>query len=308
VVGLGTADIGGGSIYGWAPRDENESVATVRRALELGINWLDTAPAYGDGRAEEIVRRALAGGREGVIIATKCSVRTHCAKFPPCSIAEGIRCQLEASLRRLDLETIDLYQIHWPASDIAETEEAWSAVADLVRAGKVRYGGVSNFSLEQLERAQAIHPVASLQPPYSMLTRDAERLLPYCAAHGIGVISYSPMQSGILTGRFTREYVVGLPQTDWRLTGPHFHEPRLSANLALVERLRTLAERSGRTVAELAIAWVLRRLEVAAAIVGARRPSQIEETASAGDWTLSPEEIAEVEDLLAGAAAVSRDA
>jgi aryl-alcohol dehydrogenase-like predicted oxidoreductase len=204
------------------------------------------------------------------------------------------------------VEAIDLYQIHWP-HDEEHLEEAWSTIADLIREGKVRYGGVSNFSVEQLKRVQAIHPVASLQPPYSMLRRGIEEeLLAYCAANDIGVIAYSPMQAGLLTGAFTKERVANLPDDDWRKQNSHFQEPELSANLALVEKLRPIAERNGRTVAQLAIAWVLRRplrlrsgqAEVTAAIVGARRPSQIEETAPAGDWVLSEEDVAEIDALL----------
>lgn len=296
-IGLGTADIGGGWAYGGTARDDAESIATVHRALDLGINWIDTAPTY--GRAEEVAGRALAGRREGVIIATKCSTRYfQCARYPPCSKTQSVRCQVEASLRRLNVEVIDLCQIHWPDSDEGN-EEAWGAMADLIREGKVRYAGVSNFNVEQLKRVQAIHPVASLQPPYSMLDRGIEKdLLAYCVANDIGVIAYSPMQSGLLTGRFTREYVTGLPVHDWRKAGEHFQEPRLSVNLEFVERLRPIAERNGRTVGQLAIAWVLQRPEVTAAIVGARKPSQIEETAPAGDWILSAEESAEIGALI----------
>lgn len=292
-IGLGTADIAGGQPYGGAPRDDTESIATTHRALDLGINWLDTAPLYGDGRAEELCRRALASRQEHLIIATKVAVRSSQGKV------KDIRRQLESSLRRLGVEAIDLYQIHWPDRDDRVNEEAWGMIADLIREGKVRYAGVSNFTVPQLQRLQAIHPVSSVQPPYNMLAREIEQdLLPYCAAHDIGVIAYSPMQSGILTGRFTREYVESLPAGDWRKSNPHFHEPQLSADLALVGKLRAIAARHGRTVAELAIAWVLRRPEVTAAIVGARRPSQIEETAPAGDWVLSPADIAEIEALL----------
>ena len=217
---------------------------------------------------------------------------------PPCSKAQSVRCQVEASLQRLNVEVIDLYQIHWPGSD-EDIEEAWGTIADLIREGKVRYASVSNFNVEQLKRVQAIHPVASLQPPYSMLERGIEKdLLAYCAANDIGVIVYSPMQSGLLTGRFTREYVASLPATDWRMRQLHFQEPRCSANLEFVEKLRPISERNGCTVAQLAIAWVLRRPEIAAAIAGARRPSQVEETAPAGDCVLSAEDIAEIDALV----------
>jgi aryl-alcohol dehydrogenase-like predicted oxidoreductase len=243
-----------------------------------------------------------------VIIATKCGLVWDEGSTTPYGRlkAESVRREAEASLRRLKVEVIDLYQIHWPNPD-ADIEEAWGVIADLIREGKVRYSGVSNFSVEQLKRVQAIHPVASLQPPYSMLRRGTEAdLLPYCAANDIGVIVYSPMQAGLLTGKFTKERVTNLPDEDWRKGSSAFREPELSANLAFVEKLRPIAERNGRTVAQLAIAWVLRRplrlrsgqAEVTAAIVGARRPSQIEETAPTGDWVLSAEDIAEIDALL----------
>jgi aryl-alcohol dehydrogenase-like predicted oxidoreductase len=301
-VGLGTWAIGGGGwAHGWGPQDDAESMAAIRRALGLGINWIDTAAVYGLGHSEEIIGRALAGWRDEVIIATKCSLVWEEGSTTPYGRlkAESVRREAEASLRRLNVEVIDLYQIHWPDPD-EDVEEAWGVIADLIREGKVRYGGVSNFSVEQLKRVQVIHPVASLQPPYSMLRRDIEEdLLPYCAANGIGAIVYSPMQAGLLTGKFTRERVANLPDDDWRKRNSRFQEPDLSTNLAFVEKLRPIAERNGRTVAQLVIAWVLRRPEVTAAIVGARRPSQIEETAPAGDWVLSAEDVAEIDALLA---------
>ncbi|MFB0534767.1 MAG: aldo/keto reductase [Anaerolineae bacterium] len=317
-VGLGTWAIGGGGwAYGWGPQDDAESIAAIHRALDLGINWIDTAAVYGLGHSEEIIGRAIrstgsgrrAGRRDEVVIATKCGLVWDEGSTTPYGRlkAESVRREVEASLRRLNVATIDLYQIHWPDPD-RDIEEAWSVIADLIREGKVRYGGVSNFSVEQLKRVQAIHPVTSLQPPYSMLRRGIEEdLLAYCAANDIGVIVYSPMQAGLLTGKFTPERVARLPDDDWRKRNPHFREPELGANLALVEKLRPIAERTGRTVAQLAIAWVLRRplrlrsgqAEVTAAIVGARRPSQIEETAPAGDWVLSAEDVAEIDALLA---------
>jgi aryl-alcohol dehydrogenase-like predicted oxidoreductase len=309
-VGLGTWAIGGGGwAFGWGPQDDAESIAAIRHALDLGINWIDTAAVYGLGHSEEIIGQAIADRRDEVIIATKCSrVWDEGSTTPYGRLkAESVRREAEASLHRLNVEVIDLYQIHWPNPD-QDIEEAWGVIADLIREGKVRYGGVSNFGVEQLKRVQAIHPVASLQPPYSMLRRDVEKdLLPYCAANGIGVIAYSPMQAGLLTGKFTKERAANLPDEDWRKRNSYFQEPELSANLVLVEKLRPIAERNGRTVAQLAIAWVLRRplrlrsgqAEVTAAIVGARRPSQIEETAQAGDWVLSAEDIAEIDTLLA---------
>jgi aryl-alcohol dehydrogenase-like predicted oxidoreductase len=213
--------------------------------------------------------------------------------------ADSIRQEVEDSLRRLNVEVIDLYQIHWPNPD-EEIEEGWSTIAELIKEGKVRYGGVSNFNVEQLKRAQAIHPVTSLQPPYSMIVRDVEdEILPFCAENNIGVIVYSPMQAGLLTGKMTKERVNSFPDDDWRKGSPNFQEPELSLNLELVEKLKPIAERHNHSLPELAIAWTLRRPEVTGAIVGARRPSQIEQTVGAGSWRLSQEDIADIETLLA---------
>jgi aryl-alcohol dehydrogenase-like predicted oxidoreductase len=295
-VGFGAASIGGGRAYGGAERDEKESIATVHRALDLGINWIDVAPAYGHGCAEELVGRALSGRSGHVYVATKCGRRWHQDGRPYGSLkAESIREEVEASLRRLNVEVIDLYQVHWPRPE-EDLEEAWGAIADLIRAGKVRYAGASNFSVAQLERVQAIHPVASLQPPYSILDRRIEReLLPYCAANDIGVIVYSPMQAGLLTGKFDREHIAGLPPGDWRLRLRAFKEPQLTKNLACVEALRSIVVQFDRPLAQLAVAWTLHRPEVTAAIVGARRPSQIEESAPAGGWVLSGAVLQEIE-------------
>ncbi len=298
-IGLGTWALGGVWQYGWGPQDDRESLAAIRRALDLGINWIDTAPAYGLGRSEEVLGRAIQGMSQKPIVATKCGRGWDKAgrlvgDLKPASI----RAEAEASLRRLEVEVIDVYQIHWPQPD-EDIEEGWGAIADLVRAGKVRYAGVCNFSLAQLKRIQPIHPVASLQPPYSMLAREVEsELLAYCAANNIGVVAYSPMQKGLLTGKFSRERVENLDESDHRRRDPDFQEPRLSANLELAEALRVLAGKRGRTVAQLAVAWVLRRPEVTAAIVGARRPSQIEETAAAAEWGLSQEDIETIDALL----------
>lgn len=303
-VGFGTATIGGGRAYGWTPADDAESIAAIHRALELGVNWIDTAFFYGDGNAERLTGEAIAALPAKVAvtipIATKCLVDRKYIQHPNDSIAQGIVHQAESSLQRLNREVIDLYQIHWPPKDEDVIEEAWSAMAELVKAGKIRYAGVSNFNVDQLRRAQAIHPIASLQPPYSMLNRTIEKeLLPYCAANKIGVIAYSPMQSGLLTGNLTREYVASLPAADWRKkTDPSFRDPRLSEILAFVDQLRPIAERHGRTVGQLAIAWSLRRSDITAVIIGGRSPAQVEETVPAGDWTLSIEDINEIESLL----------
>jgi aryl-alcohol dehydrogenase-like predicted oxidoreductase len=301
-IGLGSWAIGGGGwAYAWGPQEDADSIATIHRALELGVNWIDTAAVYGLGHAEEVVGRALAGRRDKCIVATKCGRlwQTGDKNIYSRLSASSVRGELEASLRRLGTDYIDLYQIHWPTPE-EEMEEGWTEIARQVEAGKVRYAGVSNFSVEQLKRAAKIHPVASLQPPYSMLRREAEtELLPYCRSNGIGIIVYSPMQAGLLTGKFNKERVAALPEDDWRKTSSHFREPELSRNLRLVEGLKAIAARRGGSAAELAIAWVLRRPEVTAAIVGGRRPQQVEQTAAAADWELTAEEIAEVERLLA---------
>jgi aryl-alcohol dehydrogenase-like predicted oxidoreductase len=299
-IGLGTWAMGGGDWkFSWGPQDDAESIRTIHRALDLGINWIDTAAVYGLGHSEEIVGRALHALRDRPLVATKCE---RCwdegGRIIPRLTKESVHAEVEASLRRLGIDALDLYQIHWPQPD-EDIEEGWAAIADLIRAGKVRFGGVSNFSLSQLQRVHSIHPVTSLQPPYSMLARGIESdLLPYCAAQGIGVIGYSPMQKGLLTGKVTTPWVAALPADDHRRSDPRFQEPQLSANLARAEVLSKIAAESGITLPQLAIAWVLRRPELTAAIVGARRPDQIEQTIAGGDWQLSEAQIAAIEDVL----------
>jgi aryl-alcohol dehydrogenase-like predicted oxidoreductase len=300
-IGLGTWAIGGGDwTWGWGPQDDEESMAAIIRSIEKGINWIDTAPAYGLGHSEEIVGKALKKLQRRPIVATKCGIEwdnnrksTHELK------GESIRREVEASLKRLGVDVIDLYQIHWPEPD-SELEPAWQQIANMVKEGKVRYAGVCNCSIEQLKRIQPIHPVASLQPPYSMIERGAEEsgLLDYCREHNIGVVAYSPMQKGLLTGKFNKQRVQELPAEDHRRNDPNFQEPRLTANLDLVKKLTILAKKHGKTPAQMAIAWVLRRPEVTSAIVGARRPSQVEETVLAGDLVLSLEDINTIDGLL----------
>ena len=300
-VGLGTWAAGGGSRYGWGPQPDDVSIAAIHRGLDLGITWLDTAPGYGPNHSEEVVGKAIKGRRDEVFIATKCGIlwKEDGSDIYGNLKKESIRREVEDSLRRLQVDVIDLYQIHWPRPPEG-IEEGWGTIADLIKEGKVRYGGVSNFSVDQLKRIQPIHPVASLQPPYSMINRNAEdELLPFCAENDIGVIVYSPMERGLLTGKMTRERIAQMPEDDHRQRYGPFQEPQLSANLDLVEGLRPIAQRHGRTLAQLALAWVLRRPEVTGAIVGTRRPSQIEDTAQAADWTLSAEEVAEIDQLLA---------
>ncbi len=301
VIGLGAWAIGGaGWKFSWGSQDDRDSVATIRRALELGVNWIDTAPVYGTGHSEEVVGEAIKGLSTRPIIATKCGRRWDDQRVPFATIKrESVLAEVDECLTRLGVECIDLYQMHWPQPD-GDIEEGWGAMADAVKAGKIRHIGVCNYNIAQLKRIQPIHPVASLQPPYSMLVRDVEaELLPYCAAQGIGVVAYSPMQKGILTDAFTRERVAALPKDDHRAQyDARFQEPELSNNLALVDGLKPIAQASGHSVAQLALAWVLRRPEVTSAIVGARRPAQIEETVGAGDFVLSAAEIAAVNALL----------
>ncbi len=299
-VGLGTWAMGGPWEYGWGPQDDEEAIGAVLAALEAGINWIDTAPAYGLGHSEELIRQALERAGNKPIIATKCGILWNEKKQKiNCLKRQSVRDECHASLKRLGVETIDLYQIHWPDPD-EDMEEAWEEMTRLKDEGKTRYIGVSNFNVEQIKRAEKIHPVASLQPPYSMLHREVEdELLEYCADNNIGVLAYSPMQRGLLTGKFSAERLASLPQDDHRRRSSDFREPQFSATIELVESLKKIAERNGKTCAQLALSWVLRRPEVTAAIAGARRPDQIKETAPASDWNLSQEDIEEIEQLLA---------
>lgn len=299
-IGLGTFPIGGADWEaGWGPQDDKESIATIRYALELGINWIDTAPAYGLGRAEKVVHEAVNTLRDRPAVATKCGlIWGKDRKIQNVLKKESIRREVEDSLKRLALDVIDLYQIHWPVPD-EDIEEAWTAIAELVEEGKIRYAGVCNCSVEQLERLMKIHRIASLQPPYSMIIRDVEeQALKYCKKHKIGVISYSPMQRGLLTGKYSKENVDNLDKKDHRRREPYFQEPEFGVNLKLIDRLRPIAEENNRSPAQLAIAWVLRRKEITAAIVGARHPSQIEGTVGAGDWVLSKKEIKAIDNIL----------
>lgn len=299
-VGLGTWAMGGPWQFGWGPQDDSEAVAAITKALEVGINWIDTAPAYGLGHSEELIGKVLKQMGEKPIIATKCGLLWNEKKEKVCCLKkQSIRDECHASLKRLGVEVIDLYQMHWPTPD-EDVEQAWEEMAKFVSEGKVRYLGVSNFTLEQIRRVQEIHPVASLQPPYSMLHREVEdELLDYCAQNDIGVVAYSPMHRGLLTGKFSPERLSGLPIDDHRRRNPDFHDPQFTATLELVEQLRPVAERNGRTLSQLAISWVLRRPEITAAIAGARRPEQIVETVPASDWNLSEQDIEQIEQLLA---------
>jgi len=299
-VGLGTWAMGGPWEYGWGPQDDDEARATIHEALDAGINWIDTAPAYGLGHSEELVGQVLRQTSHKPYIATKCGILWNEKRQKVTHLKrDSIRRECEDSLRRLGIDVIDLYQMHWPDPE-EDIEEAWEEMARLADEGKVRYIGVSNFSVEQMERVSKIHPVSSLQPPYSMLHREVEEeLLGYCAAHNMGVVVYSPMQRGLLTGKFSHERLAALARDDHRLRMPEFKDPQFSATLETVEGLKKIAKRNGRTCAQLAVSWVLRRSEVTAAIVGARRPGQIKETVQASQWDLSGADMDEIERLLA---------
>ena len=307
-VGYGAWAIGGsGWQFGWGSQDDNDSIAAIHRALELGVNWIDTAAVYGLGHSEEVVGAALkswSGPRPYVF--TKCGRSWDKEGNVGIALnADSIRREVEDSLRRLSLDVIDLYQIHWPPNpDSAELEEGWSTLASLQRQGKVRWIGVSNFNVQQLRRAQALAPVTSLQPRYSLVHREAEdEVLPYCLRENIGVIVYSPMASGLLTGAMTRERAAKLPKDDWRRTHPDFTEPNLSRNLALVERLQEIARRHDRSAGEVAIAWTLHNPAVTGAIVGARNARQAEGVMRAGELRLTDEEVNEIEAFVAETAA-----
>ena len=303
-LGLGTWAIGGEGALGWGPQDDAESIATIRHAVESGINWIDTAAIYGFGHAEKIVAQALKDidSNNRPYLFTKCSlIWDEKLNFSHNMKAESIRKEVEDSLKRLDVDVLDLYQIHWPTwppgSPDPDIEEAWTTLAELKEQGKVRAIAVSNFNVSQLERAQKISPITSLQPPYSMLMRDIENeILPYCGKNNIGVIAYSTMHNGLLTGKMTRERIEALHETDWRKhMNPAFKEPHLTKNLELVELLTDIGDRYGRTPAEVAIAWTLRLPAVTGAIVGARRPDQIDGIIGAMDFRLSESELDEIQ-------------
>ena len=299
-LGIGAWAIGGsGWRFSWGPQDDKESVAAIRKALESGMNWIDTAAVYGLGHSEEVVGRSLEGIPHRPYIFTKCErVWNERGELSGSLKAVSLRRECEASLRRLKVDVIDLYQIHWPLPD-EDLEEGWTTLAKLKEEGKVRYIAVSNFNVSQMQRAQAIAPITSLQPPYSMLAREVEKeILPYCAEQNIGVIVYAPMRSGLLSGAMTRERAGALPDDDWRRRDPDFQEPKLSRHLQLVDLLRSIGKRHGRTPGEVAIAWTLRHPAVTAAIVGLRRPEQVSGIIGAGEFRLSSEEIGEIDSFL----------
>src|SRR5262245_59899606 len=300
-LGVGAWAMGGaGWLFSWSHQDDDASISAIHAALDAGMNWIDTAAVYGLGHSEEVVAKALEGRANRPYVFTKCArVWDENRQIGKSLKADSIRRECEASLRRLRTDVIDLYQMHWPEPD-EDVEEGWSTMAKLKAEGKVRWIGASNFNVAQLKRAQAIAPITSLQPPYSMVRREIEpEVLPHCAATGVGVIAYSPMASGLLTGAMTRERIAAFPADDWRKEkNKHYQEPLLSRNLKLVELLKEIAHSHGRTPGEVAIAWVLRHPAVTAAIVGARRPGQLKELIGAAEWRLPAEDEGRVEQFL----------
>jgi len=301
-IGFGAWAIGGGNWeFAWGPQDDNESIAAIHRALDLGINWIDTAAIYGLGHSEEVVARAVkswSGPRP--LVFTKCSMRWKANRSIYRSLtAKSLTQELDSSLRRLGVEVIDLYQIHWPNPE-EEIEEGWETLARFKQQGKIRWIGVSNFSVDQMKRAQAIAPITSLQPPYSMLRRAIEaEVLPFCQANNIGVINYSPMVSGLLTGAMTAERVAAFPADDWRRKAAEFNEPKLTRNLRLVELLRAIGSEHGVSAGVVAVAWTLHNPAITAAIVGGRSAAQVDGLAPALEFRLTEPEFQRIQQFLA---------
>jgi aryl-alcohol dehydrogenase-like predicted oxidoreductase len=301
-IGFGAWAIGGGGwAFAWGAQDDSDSIASIREAIDLGINWIDTAAVYGLGHSEEVVAKALEGVTNRPYVFTKCARVWDANRQIGKSLkADSVRRECEASLKRLKVDVIDLYQIHWPEPD-EDIEEGWQAVVKLKEEGKVRWIGVSNFNAEQMGRIAKYGPITSLQPPYSLVRREIEpEVLSYCEAHDIGVIAYSPMASGLLTGAMTRERIAALPADDWRKEkNKQYQEPLLTRNLKLVELLRRIGLPHDKTPGQVAIAWVLRDPVVTGTIVGARRPGQLRELVGAAEWRLTTQEILRIEQFLA---------
>jgi aryl-alcohol dehydrogenase-like predicted oxidoreductase len=298
-IGFGSWAVGGGDWqFSWGPQDDNDSIAAIHKALELGINWIDTAAVYGLGHSEEVVARALKTTSHKPYIFTKCGL-VWGEKREANNDLKQIRREAEDSLRRLGVDTIDLYQVHWPKPE-EEIEEAWAVMADLQKQGKVRWIGVSNFSVEQMERVSKIAPITSNQPPYSMLNRAVEpAILPYCQKNNIGVINYAPMHSGLLTGAMTKERVANLTTDDFRRKAKNYQEPLLSRNLAVADFLSTIGKKHNVSAGVVAIAWTLHHPAITAAIVGGRNAKQVEGVIPATTFRLSEEEFAEIQGYLA---------
>ncbi|MBI5083726.1 MAG: aldo/keto reductase [Acidobacteria bacterium] len=299
-LGIGAWAMGGGGwAFSWGAQDDAESIGAIRAAVDAGMNWIDTAAVYGLGHSEEVVAKAVEGLASPPYIFTKCESCWHeSGRIIRRLKRESVRRECEDSLRRLKVDVIDLYQIHWPEPD-EDIEEAWEEMLRLKEAGKVRWIGVSNFNVAQLQRIGRLGPITSLQPPYNLLAREIEaEMLPYCAEHNIGVLCYSPMHSGLLTGKMTRERIATMDPDDHRQRRPHFQEPLLSRNLALVELLRAIGARHGRSPGEVAIAWTLRRPEVTASITGLRSAEQLEGVIGAAEFRLTAEEVDQIEGFL----------
>jgi aryl-alcohol dehydrogenase-like predicted oxidoreductase len=299
-VGFGAWALGGGGwLYSWGSQDDHESIAAIHHALDLGINWIDTAAGYGLGHSEEVVGQTLTGMAERPYVFTKCSLPwNERGEFIASLKRDSIRRECEDSLRRLKLDVIDLYQIHWPRPD-EEIEEGWATLAELQSEGKVRWIGGSNFSVSQIRRVEAIAPISSLQPPYSLIRPEVEHeILPYCQEHNIGVIVYSPMYSGLLSGKMTAERIKNMPSDDWRQRDPEFQMPRLEQNLRMVSILTEIGKRHGVEPGAVAIAWTLCHPAVTGAIVGARRPSQVDGIFPSALFQLSPQETEQLNDMI----------
>jgi aryl-alcohol dehydrogenase-like predicted oxidoreductase len=299
-IGIGAWAMGGGDwAFSWGHQEDDQSIAAIHTALDAGVNWIDTAAIYGLGHSEEVVGKAIAGRANRPYVFTKCSLVWNEQRQISRSLkADSIRREVEASLRRLKVDAIDLYQIHWPDPE-PDIEEGWQTLVQLKKEGKVRHIGVSNFNVAQMKRAQSVAPITSLQPPYNIVTSDIEKeVLPFCREQGIGVIVYSPMKSGLLTGKMTRERIAKLPPDDFRPRTVSFKEPLLTRNLGLVEVLRGIGERHGHTPGEVAIAWALRDPVVTGAIVGMRSAEQARQVVRAAEFRLTPGEILEIQAYL----------
>jgi aryl-alcohol dehydrogenase-like predicted oxidoreductase len=299
-IGVGAWAMGGGDwAFSWGRQEDDQSIAAIHAALDAGVNWIDTAPVYGLGHSEEVVGKAIAGRANRPYVFTKCGMVWDGKRAIGRSLKTAtIRRELEASLRRLNLDAIDLYQIHWPDPE-PDIEEGWQTLAQLQKEGKVRYIGVSNFNVTQMKRAQKVAPITSLQPNYNIVTRNIEdEILPFCREQGIGVIVYSPMKSGLLTGKMTRERIASLPKDDFRPRTPNFQEPLLTRNLGVVEVLRGIAQRRNCTPGEIAIAWTMRDPVVTGAIVGMRSAEQATQVVRAADLRLGADETQEIEEYL----------
>jgi aryl-alcohol dehydrogenase-like predicted oxidoreductase len=297
-IGFGSWAVGGHWEFGWGAQEDKDSIAAIHRALELGVNWIDTAAVYGLGHSEEVVSRAVRDWKDKPpYLFTKCGMTWNDTRKIGYSLhADSVRLECENSLRRLRVDVIDLYQVHWTADEMSETVEGWNTLAALQKEGKVRWIGLSNATVEEMQKLQGIAKITSLQPPYSLIRREVESAqLPWCQQNGVGVIVYSPMGSGLLTGSMTRERIASLPKEDWRTRNERFQEPQLTESLKLMERLRVVGAKHGRSPGEVAIAWTLHHPAVTGTIVGARNATQVDGIISAMEFRLTPEEIAGIE-------------